>query len=189
VFVTSDHGFARFTKLLQPNVLLHREGISSGQVQIMTEGGCAFVYFNDPATAVGWNERTISLFSGREGIGEVLRPDRFAALGLPTPDKNQRMCNLLLTAKDGYSFGPGSFGEYAMSTSKAYTVGGHGYLSDNPRMTAMFVAAGRGIKKGAKLGLFDNTAVAPTAALLLGRSLPGADGRVLSEILTDPFAK
>jgi predicted AlkP superfamily pyrophosphatase or phosphodiesterase len=189
VFVTTDHGFARFTKLIQPNVLLQREGISPGQVQIITEGGCAFVYFNDPATAPRFNERIVSLFSGREGIGEVIRPDRFASLGLPMPGKNSRMGNLLLTAKDGYSFGPGNFGEYVMSTSKAYTVGGHGYMSDNPRMTGMFVAAGRGIKKGAKLGMFDNTSVAPTAAYLLGPAMACADGRILTEILSEPPAK
>jgi hypothetical protein len=99
------------------------------------------------------------------------------------------MANLLLTARDGYSFGPGSFGEYVMSAPKSYTVGGHGYLSDNPRMAAMFVAAGRGIKKGAKLGRFDNTCVAPTAARLLGCSLPNPDGHVLTEILTEDLSR
>lgn len=187
VIVTSDHGFARFTKLLQPNVLLHRDGITPGQVQIITEGGCAFVYFND--SSAGWTEQVTGIFKGREGVEDVLRPDAFPALGLPTPDKNPRMANLLLTARDGYSFGPGSFGEYVMSAPKSYTVGGHGYLSDNPRMAAMFVAAGRGIKKGAKLGRFDNTCVAPTAARLLGCSLPNPDGHVLTEILTEDLSR
>jgi arylsulfatase A-like enzyme len=183
VIVTSDHGFARFTNLLQPNVLLRREGILPGQVQIITEGGCAFVYFNDSSPA--WTERITGIFKGREGIQDVIRPDVFPSLGLPTPDKNPRMGQLMLTAKDGFSFGPGPFGEYVMSAPKAYTTGGHGYLSDNPRMEAIFVASGRGIKKGAKLWKFDNTCVAPTAAKLLGYTLPGADGHVLNSILTD----
>ena len=183
VIVTSDHGFARFTKLLQPNVLLQRERIPPGQVQVVPEGGVAFVYFND--SPGGWTEQITGIFKGREGIADVLRPDAFQALGLPTPDKNPRMGNLLLIAKDGYSFGPGAFGEYVMSAPKAYSTGGHGYLSDNPRMAAIFVAAGRGIKKGAKLPVFDNTCVAPTVAKLLGYSLPNTDGRVLNEILAD----
>ena len=48
---------------------------------------------------------------------------------------------------------------------------------------AMFVAVGRGIKRGVKLGVIDNRSVAPTIAHLLGENLPGADGKVLVEIL------
>jgi predicted AlkP superfamily pyrophosphatase or phosphodiesterase len=189
VFVTSDHGFERFTKLLQPNVLLRRESIAPTQVQIFTEGGCAFVYLNDPSTAAGWNDRIIAMFKSQEGVADVIRPNGFAAMGLPAPGKNHRMANLLLTAREGYSFGPGNFGEYVMNTSRSYAVGGHGYLNTDPRMTAIFVASGRGIKPGAKLGMIDNTSVAPTAARLLGQTIPGADGRVLTEILADSTAK
>jgi len=61
--------------------------------------------------------------------------------------------------------------------------GSHGYLSSNPRMNAVFVASGRGIKRGAKLDVIDNRDVAPTMAHLLGQKLPRADGKVLKEIL------
>ncbi|MCX6922086.1 MAG: hypothetical protein NT154_02530 [Verrucomicrobia bacterium] len=53
-------------------------------------------------------------------------------------------------------------------------------------MNGVLVAWGRGIKPGSKLGLVDNIDVAPTIAALLGRSLPGADGRVLREIMSNP---
>jgi hypothetical protein len=36
-----------------------------------------------------------------------------------------------------------------------------------------------------KLGLVDIIDVAPTIATLLGQDLPGADGKVLGEILSD----
>jgi arylsulfatase A-like enzyme len=48
----------------------------------------------------------------------------------------------------------------------------------------MFIAAGRGIKKGVTLEVFDSIDVAPTAARLLGVELPNVDGKVLSEILS-----
>ena len=181
IFLTTDHGFARYTRLMQPNVLLAKAGIRSDQAQIITEGGTAFVYVMDPGVA-GAVE---ALFRGKEGIADIIKPDGFAGLGLPTPDKNARMCNLLLAAKDGYSFGTGAYGTYIVDTSRSYAVGGHGYLSSNPHMLSTFVVAGRGIKRGAKLGIIDNTSVAPTAARLLGHTIPGADGRVLTEVLAE----
>jgi hypothetical protein len=50
-------------------------------------------------------------------------------------------------------------------------------------MNGVFVAWGRGIKPGSKLGEVDSIDVAPTIAVLLGQSLPSADGKVLREIL------
>jgi hypothetical protein len=49
-------------------------------------------------------------------------------------------------------------------------------------MNGVFVAWGRRIKPGAKLGVVDNIDVAPTMAAMLAENLPGADGRVLREI-------
>jgi hypothetical protein len=51
-------------------------------------------------------------------------------------------------------------------------------------MRAIFVAAGKGVKKGTKIGLVENIDVAPTIAHLLGYTLPDVDGRVLTEIFT-----
>jgi hypothetical protein len=51
-------------------------------------------------------------------------------------------------------------------------------------MDALFIAHGRGIKRGARLGRIENTALAPTIAKLLDQSLTEADGEPLREILT-----
>ena len=48
------------------------------------------------------------------------------------------------------------------------------------------MAAGGGIKSGAKIPTFENINVAPTIVRLLGISLKNASGRVLSEILLEP---
>jgi len=53
-------------------------------------------------------------------------------------------------------------------------------------MNATFVASGRGLKRGLKIGLVDNIDVAPTIAHLLGQLLAGAEGKVISQILSTP---
>ncbi|HVW36004.1 MAG TPA: hypothetical protein VHB99_01825, partial [Pirellulales bacterium] len=65
------------------------------------------------------------------------------------------------------------------------SLGNHGYIATNPKMNAVFVASGAGIKPGAKLGMIENIDLAPTIAHLLGQKLPAADGRVLREILAE----
>jgi hypothetical protein len=52
-------------------------------------------------------------------------------------------------------------------------------------MNGMLIAWGRRIKPGTKLGLVDNIGVAPTIAALLDGDLPGAQGRVLQEMLSE----
>jgi len=188
IFITADHGFARYVKLIQPNVLLSKEGYQKPgqmQVQVVAEGGCAFVYFNDRKSAAELEPKIAELFKGHEGIADVITSDRFAGFGLPTPDKNPRMGSILLAAKDGYSFGPANTGNEIVETAPGSNVGSHGYINTNPKMYATFVAFGRGIKKGVKLGVIQNTSVAPTAAKLLGLEIPGADGSVLSDILEE----
>ena len=52
-------------------------------------------------------------------------------------------------------------------------------------MHATFVAAGAGIKPGARLKTINNIDVAPTIARLLRVQLPSAEGRVLTEFLAE----
>ena len=194
VIVTADHGFAVAKKLIEPNVLLRKEGllhagptgVVSGQVQVVPEGGTAFVYFSDPQTATQLREKVIALFQKQEGIAEVITPDRYPGLGLPTPDKNPHVGDLLLAAKDGYAFGGIATGddEIRPAVIGVNMVGHHGYLNSNPKMNAIFIATGRGILKGKNLGVIDNTSVAPTVAALLGLQIPSAEGRPLTDILT-----
>jgi hypothetical protein len=95
------------------------------------------------------------------------------------------MGDLILAAKDGYAFSNESYEDESI-TEITFAVGSHGYLSTNPKMNGVFIAWGRGIKSGVKLGMVDNIDVAPTIAELLGQQLPNADGKCLREILTGP---
>jgi predicted AlkP superfamily pyrophosphatase or phosphodiesterase len=150
----------------------------------MSEGGTAFVYLTAPATREEDRAKVIELLREQEGIAEILKPDRFAALHLPDPARNPQMGDLILVAKEGYAFSNESYEDDSV-TELTFPVGSHGYLASNPKMNGVFVAWGRGIKPGVKLGMVDNIDIAPTIAELLGQQFPEADGKILREILKD----
>jgi predicted AlkP superfamily pyrophosphatase or phosphodiesterase len=195
LIVTADHGFETALKIINPNVAFRKAGlletaaapgILKARAQIVSEGGIAMVYFTDPATVREDMDKVIALMRGHEGIADILKPEQFPALRMPDPAKNRQMAELILVAKEGYAFNNDAHGEESVTevTLAVGNQGHHGFLSTNPKMNAAFIAWGRGIKRGVRLGLIDNIDVAPTIARLLGQKLPDADGRVLSEMLT-----
>jgi len=194
IFLTADHGFETALKIVNPNVAFRKAGLLEttatptlvrARAQIVSEGGIAMVYFTSPQTLAEDRAKVIDLMRTQEGIEDILHPDKFAALGMPDPTKNRQMAELILVAKEGYAFSNEARREDAVTevTLAAGNQGHHGFLSTNPKMNATFIAWGRGIKRGAKLGLIQNVDVAPTMAKLLEQPLPGADGRILTELL------
>jgi predicted AlkP superfamily pyrophosphatase or phosphodiesterase len=194
VFVTADHGFAYAANTLQPNVLLRKAGllelgpnnrISKARAQVVPEGGIGMVYLTSPDTREADRQKVLELFKGKEGIAEIIQPDRYPALGFPSQERNPAMADFVLAASDGYAVSGAAAGDKFVVPAGPYDNHGyHGYLAGNPKMNAMFVVAGRGIKRGVKLGPVDNIDVAPTIAHLLGQKLAQAEGKILREILT-----
>lgn len=193
LFLTADHGFIRPKKLIEPNVILRKAGllhagpaeIVAAQVQALPEGGIAMIYLTSPAKPRALITQVIELFKGKEGITDIITPDRFASLGLPNPATDNHMADLILSTNDDYAFGGTAAGdaEIREPVMGVSMVGYHGYLSSNPKMAAIFIAHGPGIKAGVQLGEIDNTSVGPTAAAILGLSLPSADGKPLKQLL------
>ena len=191
VFVVADHGFIAAPKLLKPNAILRRNGllkmeddrVRSGRALAVAEGGTAMVYLTDPARARADHETVVRLFRGAEGIAAVLEPKDYPRYHLPQPTDNSGMGDLVLAAKEGYSFSLDARGDDLVVANEMSSTGAHGYLSTEPKMNAIFVAAGAGIKRGYRLSTLDNIDVAPTVARLLGVTLEHATGRVLEEIL------
>ena len=91
------------------------------------------------------------------------------------------MADLVLSAKDGYSFAGGDQGE--VITANTSPTGSHGYLNTDPEMNAMFLAWGRGIKPHTKLKELRNVDIGPTIASLLGLSMKDTVGSALLDIL------
>jgi predicted AlkP superfamily pyrophosphatase or phosphodiesterase len=189
VFIVSDHGFMPISKLMQPGVLLERAGLlkvrqekdaSGNPVEVVTQwrampfitnGSCAILLRDENDRDA--KEKVRAIFrplAGREGSGvrEVLEDRRLRALGA-----NPRAV-LMLDAADGYAFGSSYTGD-VMTESKDR--GAHGYLPTRNNYYASFIAAGAGIKRGARLGTIRMIDIGPTIARTLGLTLRDADGK------------
>ncbi len=152
---------------------------------VMSQGGLAFVYVTTPAKRAELLPKLKALFANVEGVDQVIDGAEGHRLGMPTPDENRGMGDLILYAKAGYAFKPGHSAATVVEESKNY-LGTHGYIASDPELDGIFIASGYGIRKGVKLPRVANLDVAPTLATFLGVKLPNPDGRVLTEILSEP---
>jgi predicted AlkP superfamily pyrophosphatase or phosphodiesterase len=193
VFVVADHGFTRTPKAVRPNVLLRQAGllksergkVTEARVNIVPEGGVGLVYCNDPGKVEADRRRVKELFVGKEGIADMLEPERFAEYGLPHPRGYSQAPDLVLVAADGYAVSGSPDGEEFTGTNveARVSLGSHGFLSLNPKMNALCVVSGRNVRPGSRIERAENIDVAPTVARLLGLSGFTADGRAWDEIL------
>jgi Type I phosphodiesterase / nucleotide pyrophosphatase len=173
--VVSDHGFKRYARQTRPSVALVDAGLSD-KVYVLAEGGMAYVYFDRPQAA-GLTPKVMHALAGVEGIDRIIGPDGFAELGLPQPERDSQMGQLLLTAKDGYAFSGNTGGPVTAAVPQQG--GSHGYLASDPDMDAIFIASGYGVRGGARLDKVANIDVASTIAKLLGVALPTAKGKAI----------
>jgi hypothetical protein len=93
------------------------------------------------------------------------------------------MADLVLAAADGFGFNGADTGEPVSAVPAGSSPGAHGYLSTDPDMDAALIISGAGIRPGARLGRVRNLDLAPTAARLLGLTMPDVQGKVLTDIL------
>jgi predicted AlkP superfamily pyrophosphatase or phosphodiesterase len=191
VLIVADHGFARFDKQVAASAILRKAGLlrtedGKTRVQAISEGGTLMVYFRSKKTREADRKKVIELFKNQEGIGQIIGPDEFSKFGYPSPKKNPQMADLVLAAADGYGFSGLEMVNEPVIPAREGGAGSHGYLSTNPKMNAMFIAAGRGIAQHKTIGVIENIDVAPTIAYLLGAKMPNTDGKVLKQILATP---
>lgn len=188
--IATDHGFKKVNKIILPNVALKKAGLAQGlgpsintcDAYAMTQGGMAFVYVTNPARKAELLPQLKEMFIQTEGVERVIDGKDGHTLGMPTPEENPGMGDLVLYPKAGYAFKNDAGGEAVITPSVNYG-GTHGYFNGDPELDGIFIASGRGIKKGVVLDRMANLDVAPTMAKLMGLKLPQQDGRVLEEIL------
>jgi predicted AlkP superfamily pyrophosphatase or phosphodiesterase len=197
LFIVADHGFTLTPQAIRPNVVLRQNGllnvgtagrIAEARVHVVSEGGIGLVYCTDPANASADRKRVQQLFSASEGIAEILVPEQFAEYGLPHPREYSQAPDLVIVAKDGYGVSATAEGEafIAPGPESRVPAGSHGFVSKEPKMNAICVLAGAGIKSGVSLTNVENIDIAPTVAHLLGLSGLSADGQVLKGALLRP---
>ena len=189
--IVSDHGFSPIERVVLPNVILRDAGllevkgqrVVGGRVQVVAQGGSAFVYATgDPADRPPVVAKAKAAFAGVKGVTRAVTADGFAAMGVADPKVDPHAPDLILFADEGVSFGDTAAGAMTFQ-DKPERKGTHGHDRELPDLHATFVAWGRGIKPGAKLGEVRNTDVAPTLAALLGIEFPGTDGKPMADAL------
>src|SRR6266446_5328694 len=190
VVVVSDHGFLPVTREIRPNVRLRRRGllrvaddggVARAEARFVMNLGAGWVY----ALGGGDRERLARDLRGElaalEGVAAVWTPQEYASLGLPGLAENDRVGDLLLEAAPGYMLVDETRGEDELGPP--HYRGTHGQRPTYADIRAVFVAAGRGVKRGLTLGPISSRDVAPTLTTLLELPAAPAEGRVLSEIL------
>lgn len=149
----------------------------------MPWGGTGALYIDNPARRAELKPKLKALLEQMEGIARVVDGSEGHSLGLPLPEENNNMPDLLLVAKDeGFAFNGLVVGDAVSGPTTNYG-GTHGFLASEPELEGIFIASGAGIKRGASPGRIRNLDVAPTIARLLDLPLPNAEGRALEEIL------
>ena len=193
VFVVSDHGFKAVKRQIRPNVAFAKAGlmtveggkVTAARVYSVPEGGTALVYATVPDASGALLQNARDALGGLEGLASIVEAPAFENYGLPQPTATGQMGALLLTAKDGYAF-TGDVGDEPVIDAPPGSLGSHGYVASDPDLRALFIATGRGIKRGVTLESVSNLDLAPTIAHLLNLQMPDAKGKVLSEILAAP---
>jgi predicted AlkP superfamily pyrophosphatase or phosphodiesterase len=190
IFVVSDHGF----KLVKRQIRLNAAFASAGVLKVqdgkivqseayaVPEGGTAIVYLTVPDPSGEILARAKKAIAGVEGIESVVEPAEYGRYGLPHPSVNNQMGVLFVIPKDGYAF-TAAAGDPVVVDATEGSLGAHGYVSTDPDLGALFVAAGAGIRTGVALDAIEAVDVAPTVARLLGLKLPDPDGRVIDTVL------
>ncbi len=186
LIVVSDHGFAEYTKVIRPNVLLKEMGLAASaggrpRARFHSMGGSGGLYLFEQAGRAGLLASLKDRLAAVEGVDRVMTAAEFTRLGLPEPAANSQQGDLMLSARAGYSFSSESEGE--LVTTLKERRGTHGHLPQQPILHATFIAAGAAIRPGVSLKVISNLDVAPTIATILDVKLAGVEGRALREIL------
>ncbi len=170
--IVSDHGFKAYRKQVKPNAALEAAGLGD-KVYVLPEGGTAFVYINK-AEAAALGPKVRQVLANVEGIDRIIGPEEYGRHGLPHPDKDPQFGQLLLSARDDYSFSGATGGPVTAAVPQ--TGGSHGYLASDKDMNPIVIVSGKGVKPGPLPRAIANVDIAPTVAKLLGVKMAGVRG-------------
>jgi predicted AlkP superfamily pyrophosphatase or phosphodiesterase len=190
VVVVSDHGFLPVSKDIRPNVRLRRRGlltagadgaVTGGEARFVTNGGSGWLYVTGGGDRARLARDLKTELASLEGVTGAWTADEYASVGLPAPAEESRAGDVIVEAAPGYMLSEEARGEEEHGVPKYR--GNHGQRPHHDDNHALFLAAGRGIKRGVTLGRITSRDVAPTLSALLGLPPAPAEGRVLAEVL------
>lgn len=179
--LVSDHGFLPVTKLFHPLIALHEAGlittdknghVTDWKVYQRNLTGSAFFEVkdsNDSASIEKATELIKELAADpANGIAHVYTPEELKALGAD-PE-----AFLAIDPVKGFGFGSNLTGP---RVTDSISKGAHGYNPQLPEMRSSLILSGAGIKRCSALEGVTVEDIGPTAAALLGASIPNARGR------------
>lgn len=179
IVVLSDHGFAPVSRSLNMRVLLKKEGLDD---EVLSSPICGFNPFYLRRSAGPAAAMLLRAFLERQvqdkslGLARLWsRADLDAQGAFPG-------AIMALESQDGTMFGSNVDGPVVTMRPEK---GSHGYDPNRPDQQASLLVAGDGIRPGVVLPQARMIDVAPTLAALLGVSMPGVEGRALSEFLAE----
>lgn len=187
--VTADHGFHTVRYEVNVRPLLDALGLGD-VVALHPDGWTLFVETLedfDPERHEAALETFLKRVLSLPGVARVVRPEGFHALGFPRYEEDPHVPGQYMILGDVDTFPVDDTGDpRATVRPKRPPYSGHGYLPGHPRMYPALVLAGRGIKRGARIGHVRHLDVTATLAHLLGVDLPDLPGRVIGEALLSP---
>jgi arylsulfatase A-like enzyme len=184
--ITGDHGFLPLHTELAINLPLLEAGlISKGadghpqwQAIVAPNRGLGSLYVRESADRQGIVSRA------RDALAAYARkyPGRFRLLTRDDLDRWGADADAVLGIEPmpGYVLDARLSGPFAQAHNRA---AGHGYAPDTPGMETGLILWGAGIRRGVRLPETRTLDVAPTIAVLLGLSLPRAEGQPIAGAL------
>ena len=190
VIVVSDHGFLPVSREVRPNVRLRRRGLlrlgAAGEIEnadarFVMNHGAGWVYVAGDGDRERLARDLGPELAKLEGVAAVWTPEAYAGLGLPMPAQNPRAGDLLMEAAPGFMLSDEARGDDEIGPPRYR--GTHGQRPTYDDNRALFLAAGRGVRRGATLGAITSRDVAPTLTALLDLPAAPTEGRILGEML------
>jgi predicted AlkP superfamily pyrophosphatase or phosphodiesterase len=191
VVIATDHGFKKVSKITYPNVALKKAGlleaagprVTKCDAWVQVQGGMGFAFVTDTARKAELLPRLRDTLAALEGVEKVIEGKDAPSLGMPAPEQNAGMGDLIIFAKKGYAFQAPATGEREVADSTGY-LGTHGYPAADPELDGVLILSGFGIRKGVVMPRVSNLDVTPTLSRLLQIDSPGNEGRALEECLS-----
>ncbi|MEY4931392.1 MAG: hypothetical protein RI909_2116, partial [Bacteroidota bacterium] len=182
VILVSDHGMHELTVKEETYIfideLIDRKNPS---VKLANGGTQTHLYINDPNK----RDSVYAVLKKQEGKFTVLKKEEFPSRWHYQHD---RIGDLLVEAKPGYSIREGSRERFMKSAKIGSKTGVHGYDPDaTTDVRGIFYAQGPNIKSGITVKPFQNIHVYPLVAKILRLPLPAIDGK--PEVLNRLYKK
>ncbi|HEY5562405.1 MAG TPA: ectonucleotide pyrophosphatase/phosphodiesterase [Clostridiaceae bacterium] len=190
IIILGDHSSLDEDKVININVLFKDKGylifdkkgrVKSYRAIAKSCDGSSYIYFKDNSVDFSQEvKKVLEEFNLKNNcIEEIYNGASAGKLGA---DIN---CGFMLEARKGYYFLDDIEGEVIkdVSSSSEFTKSTHGYSPYKKDYTTIFIAAGKGIKKGVQLEEMNLVDEGPTIGKLLGLDLKDIDGRVIEEFM------